>query len=640
MLFNKKENDDIESKIIDNIKALNIDIINTKHNSNFDITLGLTKTLYTLYSKHLRINPNKPNWINRDRVVLSSSSAYSLLLSVLYMSGYDISLNSLKMPYKLDKRISGIDIISDNFCEGLATSTGIGIGEKYLHEYFKGNNLINFYTYVICTDLDIIKGTSFEALTLASALNLNKLIILFDNNKNVLDENEKDIFNIDVIKYFESLNLNTIVVDKNSLSEIDNAIAKAKVSDKPTVIILNHDSNHERFENNYIDNDYILTDKETTEVKEELGVRDIPFTVSSEARDAMISLINERMNTEIEEWNNLYNNTNDDVKDLLSKIENSDFSMNNSINYVPSENESLDKICYKILNSLSKNNLLFIGGTSNYDNNIIDNLEELKIFDKNNYLGKCINYSLRDSAISAIQNGLSLVGFKNFSITSLKSVNKLISSIRIAAEFNLPNIYILIEDEDTLIDGLETNIEDTLISLRSISNLDVFRPNDANELIGTFNIIIDKKSGPSCIIINKEISVIKENTNIKDIKKGAYIIKPESKNIGAIIISSGKELDLAINITDTLVEKGFDIRLISMPSTSLYEKNKDDYKKDLLPLGRKVFIIEKSSSLSWYKYVYNDSYLITSDKVDWYRNDNEKEDFKKNIEEIIENLLK
>ena len=255
MFFNKKEEiDDIESKIIDNIKALNIDIINTKHNGNFDISLGLTKTLYTLYNKHLKINPSNPNWLNRDRVILSSSSAYSLLLSVLYMSGFNITLDNLKSESKSVEKVPGVDIISDTFSEGIASATGIAIGEAYLNNYFKNNDLYNFYTYVICTDLDLIKGTSYEALSLASALKLKKLIIIFDNNKNVLNDKEKDIFNLDIIKYFESLNLNTIIVNKNDLNILNESITKAKDSDRPSVIILNHDDDHDRFENNYIDN--------------------------------------------------------------------------------------------------------------------------------------------------------------------------------------------------------------------------------------------------------------------------------------------------------------------------------------------------------------------------------------------------
>ena len=640
MLFNKKENvDDIETKIIDNIKALNIDIINTKHNGNFDISLGLTKALYTLYTKHLRIDPTNPNWLNRDRVVLSSSSAYSLLTSILFMSGYDISIDSLKEPTRSENRLPGIDIISNNFSEGLASATGISIGEKYLHEYFKINNLYNFYTYVIATDLDIIKGTSFESLTLASTLRLNKLIILFDNNKNVLSEDDNNVFNIDIVKYFEALHLNVIIVDRNSLVDIDNALTKAKTSDKPTVIILNHDNNHERFENNYIDNDYVLTAEETRDVKEELGVRNIPFTVSSEARDAMVDAIKTRMEEEINDWNNLYESINEDNKVMLENIQNADFALaDNNIDFEINDDDTLDIICYKILNSLASNNFFF-GGTTNFDNTIIDYLNDYKLFTKDNYLGKCVNYSLRESAIASIQNGISLVGLKNFSITNLKTVSKLIPSIRISTEYNLPNIYILVEDDTNIIDGLNHNQINEIVSLRSIPNLEVYRPNDANELIGIFKILAAKKDGPACVIINTKKTSVKENSSINDVKKGAYIIKKEDKNINAIIIASGSEVDIALDTASTLTEKGYDIRVISMPSIEIFLKNDKKYIEELLPEGIKTFVIDNSSSYSWNSFVYNDKYLITPDKVEWYKNDN-IDSFKEEIIEKIENLLK
>ena len=643
MFFNKKEEvDEIENKIIDNIKALNIDIINTKHNGNFDISLGLTKALYTLYGKHLRFDKNDPNYINRDRVILSSSSAYSLLLSTLYMSGFNISLDELKSEYKTNKKMPGIDLISDTFGEGLAIATGISIGEAYLHEYFKKYNdgLIDFYTYVICSDLDLVKGTTYESLTLASSLKLKKLIILFDNNKNVLADNEKDIFNIDILKYFESLNLNTISVNKNDLVEIDNAITKAKSSDKPSVIILNHDNSHDRFENNYIDSDYVLTEEETTDVKNELGVRDIPFTVSSLEYNTMQEMINERMESILATYNKKYESLDEEAKQILEKLKDNDLSLaSNTINYDLIENESLDDICYKVLNSLIDNDL-FIGGTSNFNKDINSKLENYKYISSSNPNGTYINYGLRENAIASIQNGLSFVGIKNFSITSIRTVSRFIPAIRLASNYNLANIYIVIDDEDTFIDGIDTKTYEDLVSLRNIPNLEVYRPSDHNEIIGVFKLLASKKNSPSFVIIGKNTTKVKENSSITDVKKGAYIIKKEDKNISAIIISNGSEMDISLDVSNALTEKGYDIRVISMTSLELFEKQPDKYKEELIPFGTKVFVIEKSSSYSWYKYVYNDKYLITSDKMEWYKNEEEKEVFKDKIIEKIENLLK
>ena len=644
MFFNKKEKEevvDIDSKIIDNIKALNIDIINTRHNGNFDLSLSLTKVLYTLYGKHLRINPKDPKWINRDRVVLSSFSAYSMLLTMLFMSGYEISLDDLKNAYKKNITVPGVDIISDVFGEGLASATGIAIGEKYLEEQFKNKKLYDFYTYVICTDLDLIKGTTYESLSLASTLKLNKLIVIFDNNKNTLGDKEKEIFTIDKVKYFESLNLNTIVVDKNDLVDIDNAITTAKASDRPSVIILNHDNDHDRFENNYIDTDLDLTSEMTTVVKEELGVRDIPFTVSSESVNAMQESINTRMAKELENWNKIYEELDNDTKDMLDNWKNNNSSLKNSnINYKLEANETLDQACYKILNLLGKDNIFFMGGTSNFNRKINAKLDEFKPFSNNNYSGKNINYGLRNSATGSIQNGLSLLGIKNFSITSLKTISKIVPSIKIASSYNLSNIYIIIEDENTFIDGVNTEYNSDIIGLRNIPNLDVFRPCDINELIGVFKIVTEKKNGPSCIIINPNIDKAYENTSITDVKKGAYILEKESKNVGGVIIASGNEVKLALDANKALKEKGYDVRVISMPSVELYINSKDNYQDDLIPFGTKVFVIEKTSSFGWYRFVYNDKYLITPDRINWYTNEEEYDGFKDKVIEKIENLLK
>jgi len=642
MFFNKKEKEevvDIDSKIIDNIKALNIDIINTKHNGNFDISLSLTKTLYMLYSKHLKINPKDPNWVNRDRVVLSSFSAYSVLLAVLFMSGYDIELDDLKNAYKSKNKVPGVDIISDVFGEGIANACGIAIGERYLEEYFKNKKLYDFYTYVICTDLDLIKGTTYESLSLASTLKLNKLVVIFDNNKNVLGDKDKDIYNMDAIKYFESLNLNTIVVD-NNLSDIDNAIIAAKASDKPTVIILNHDNDHDRFENNYIDNDFVLTEEKITTVKEELGVRDIPYTVSSEAVSEMQESINNRMEKELANWKKAYDELDDDTKEILDnwKINNTSLA-NSNINYKLEENESLDQACFKILNLLGKDNIFFMGGTSNFNRTINDQLVEFKPFSSKDYPGKNINYGLRNSATGSIQNGLSLIGIKNFSITSLKTISKIVPSIKIAGSYNLSNIYIIIEDENTFIDGVNTEYNSDIIGLRNIPNLDVFRPADINELIGVFKIVTEKKNGPSCIIVNAHIDKAFDTTSITDVKKGAYIVAKEDKNIGGVIIASGNELKLALEVNKTLKEKGIDTRVISMPSVELYINSKDNYQDDLIPFGTKVFVIEKTSSFGWYRFVYNDKYLITPDIMEWYDNETLYDEFKNKVIEKIEKLL-
>ena len=622
MFFNKKEEvNDIESKIISNIKALTVDLINSNHKGNLDFSLNFANALYVLYSKHIKIDINDPMWLNRDRVIFSTNNGYNLLLSIIYMIGSDIKLDKDNTVFE----IPGVDFVTEEFANGIGVGVGAAIGEVYLNNLFRNGNssLFDYYTYVICSDLDMMKGGSFEALSLASSLKLNKLILLYDSNSNVLPGNEN--FLIDKLKYFESLNLNVIVVDKENLVEIDSAIARAKASDNPSIIVLKNSGN--KYEKNYIDSNYNLTLEEITKIKNDLDVRDIPFSASSEAQEALMEMVNSRMKGILESYNELINKLDTKGIELLEKIKNNDYTLKNNINYELEEGELLESSLFKILNSLVLDNELFVGGTSNYS----DKLTEFKEFNASNHGGNNINYDLRNN-ISSIQNGLSLAGIRNFSITNLFLADRLIPSIKIATKMKLPNIYILFEDSNE-------SLNNEIIGLRSIPGLDVFRPNDVNELLGVFNIISSKNANTSCIIIGRGVANVKENSKIHAVKDGAYILKYEDKNIGGILLSTGIDLDVTLEIEEKLKENGYDIRVVSMPCMELFNNTKDSYKEEILPMGTKVIVIEKSPSFSWYKYVYNDKYLITSDKVKLFTKKKKKNEFIDKMVEKIENLL-
>ena len=343
----------------------------------------------------------------------------------------------------------------------------------------------------------------------------------------------------------------------------------------------------------------------------------------------------------IDKWEKAYNSLEDNYRLILNNWENNDFSKEDTnLVYKIQENETISKACFKILKELLINNDFFIGGTSNFDIDINEELKDLKDFSSNNYLGKNINYGLRENAIGSIQNGISFVGIKNFSINSLRTVSKLISSMKIASEYNLPNVYVLIEDEDTLIDGIDISYNTEISSLRNIPNLEIYRPCDINELIGVFKLLASKKNNPSCLIINRSTAEIYENSSISDVKKGAYILEKEDNNIDAIIVSSGEEVKVTLEIAKDLKEKGYNIRVVSMPCMELFLNSKDNYKEEILPLDKKTFFIEKTSSFSLHQFVDNYKYLITPDSIKWYSNEDEYISFKEEIIERIENLLK
>lgn len=661
MFLIPKENErSNEYKIIDNLRALSIDMIENSNSGHPGIALGASPILYSLYSKHLKINPNDPNWINRDRFIMSSGHGSSLLYATLYMSGYNIELDDLKKFRSIDsitpghpeyKVTPGVDMSTGPLGQGVATAVGIAIGEEYLRNYYnkQGIKLIDYYTYVFCGDGDLMEGVSYEALSLAGTLKLNKLIVLYDCNKICLDGKVSDVFNIDIVKYFQALNWNVISIDGEDINDIDNAILKAKQSSLPTIIIANTTiGKYSKYEGTNKAHGTLLTKEDITDIKNRLNIRDISFSVSNEAREEMMSMVNNRVIDTYNKWQKDYDSLSEDNKKQLDKLKNNDLSLDNiDINYEINSDlkESLRESSSKVLNSLALNNPLFLGGSADLSSSILTKLNDFSLFSSNNRLGKNINYGVREHAMGAIQNGLTLSGIRNFSSTYLAFSDYLRPAIRLACQMNLANIYIFSHDSISVgKDGPTHQPVEQLISLRSIPNMTVFRPADSNEVIGCYKIIASMKEGPASIILGRNSTNLKENTSINDVKKGGYIVKKEDKYISGIIISSGEELDLALDVANSLKEKGYDIRVVSMPSIELFKKQKSSYKDEILPFGTKVFVIEASSKYSWYEFVYNEKYLIT---VDSFGYSGSKEDVldrfnftKDKILEKIENLLK
>ncbi len=656
----KEQPDNIESKIVENLRALSIDMIHEANSGHPGICLGAAPILYTLYAKHLRVNSKDSKWLNRDRFILSAGHASSLLYATLYMAGFPLELEDLKQFRKIHSKTpghpeygitEGIEMTTGPLGEGISSAVGMAIGEAYLREYYQkqNKNLFHYYTYVFCSDGDLMEGSSYEALSLAGTLKLNQLIVLYDSNKISLDGKTTQTFTVDMEKYFQSLNWNTITVDGEDLIALDNAISKAKTSNLPTIIIANTTiGKYSKWEGTNQVHGTPLTQEDITSIKNKLNIRDIPFTVSSEAKEEMQAMIENRVQKEYENYQAYVESLDEDTKKQLEKIKENDLSLEDlNIHYEVSEaeTESLRESSHKILNSLAENNSFFLGGSADLSSSILTRLDQEGDFSSDNHLGRNLNYGVREHAMGAIMNGISLSGIRNFGATYLAFSDFLKPSLRLACQMNLANIYIFSHDSISVgKDGPTHQPVEQLVSLRATPNLEVFRPADANEMIGTYKIVASKKQGPSAIILGRNSTKVKVDTSINDVGKGAYIVKKEANQLSAIFISSGEELDLALEVALELEQKGYQIRVISMPCMELFQKQKPSYQEELLPVGAKVFVIEASSSYSWNQYVYNQNYLIT---VDQFGYSGSKEEIfkefgftKEQIIEKIENLLR
>lgn len=626
MIGFKKETNQVDKRIIDNIRGLSIDMIDSAGSGHPGIALGAAPIITTLYNNHMMINPKEDKWINRDRFVMSAGHGSSLLYATLYMAGFNVTLDDLKKFRQIDSKTPGhpelnvtpgVDVSTGPLGQGIATSVGFAIGEKYLEKYF-GEDLINYHTYVLCGEGDLMEGVSYEACSLAGRLGLNKLIVLFDSNGITLDGSLDNSFNENIKMRFESQGWNYLSVsDGEVTSDIDSAIEKAKQSDKPTIIeIKTVIGKYSENQGSSSAHGTPLTKEDITSVKEKLSLRDLAFQPTAEAVELMQNSIKERCENKYNEWLNKYESLDPTLKDELNSIINykEPIKLKDIIYESPQDmKEATRQSSGKVINAISDIYPFLIGGSADVSKSTNAKINSSSAFSNNFPLGRNINFGIREHAMGAIANGIALTGLTPFASTFLSFSDYLKPAIRMSALMDLPVIYVFTHDSITVgEDGPTHQPVEQLIALRSIPNLDVYRPADSNETIGAYKAIFENRR-PAALVLGRNKVDINEFTNINETMKGAYILEKEHKKMDALIITSGEEIPLASKVKKELESKGYDLRIVSMPSQEVFERQDAKYKKEVIPTNAKIFVIETSSSYSWYKYVKDNKYLFTVD---------------------------
>lgn len=558
---------------------------------------------------------------------MSAGHGSSLLYSILYFAGYDLSLDDLKAFRRLNsktpghpeyKKTPGVEMTTGPLGQGFATAVGYAIAEKHTEALInKKEKVIDYNIYCLCGDGDLMEGVSYEAASLAGSLKLDNLIVLYDSNKTTMDGKIDNVFDEDITKRFESMNWN-VLTTSDEPQDIDDAIIKAKEADKPTIIqvatTIGKDSS---LADSNKSHSGCFDKEEVTKIKTTLGVRDIPFTISNEAVEEFRSYIKERNKDLVTNFDKIKEMLDEDEMSILNKLINPDKSIKlTTLDYTkPDDNEELLRIsANKVLNSYSLISPLIIGGNADTSSSTKIYLNELTSFTKDNYIGRNINFGVREHAMASIANGLALAGYRPFVSTFLSFSDYLKPALRLTALMDLPVTYIFTHDSISIgQDGPTHQPVEQLVSLRAIPNMEVFRPADSNEVIGSFKTIYENNS-PSSLIIGRDSIKILESTSISATSKGGYIVHNEERKLDGVIIATGEEVTLALEVMQLLKEKGYDLRVVSMPSIERYNNLTKEEKEELLPLGVKKFVIEKGSSYSWYSFVYKDSYLFTLDK--------------------------
>ncbi len=629
MIAIKKEDNNELKRIIDNIRALGIDMIDNAKSGHPGIVLGAAPIIATLYANHINIDIENDKWINRDRFIMSAGHGSALLYATLFMAGFDISFDDLKKFRQLDSNLpghpelnvtKGVDVSTGPLGEGIANSVGFAIGECYLRQYFS-KEIIDYYTYVLCGDGDLMEGISYEACSLAGLLGLNKLIVLYDSNDVTLDGSLRSSFNENIKQRFEAMNWNYLLVsDGENIQLIDEAINKAKngsLPNKPTIIeIKTIIGKYSKNEGTSLVHGSPLDESDIVNIKNKLGVREIPFTISLEAKNDFNNMIVSRTKEKINLWKEKISTLSDELSTNLNLLLNNKMPIKLKDIYYSFPEDGKDatrNVSGKIINSIADSYPFLIGGSADVSKSTTARINNTLDFSSITPSGRNINFGIRENAMAAIANGLALSNLTPFVSTFFTFSDYLKPGLRMTALMDLPVIYVFTHDSISVgEDGPTHQPVEQLASLRAIPNFDTYRPADANEVIGTYKAILELRK-PAAIILGRNKVRIEDSTSSTEVINGAYVVKKEIKNLEAIIIATGEEVELAINVYNNLLEKGYGIRVVSMPSMSRFEKQDEKYKREILPDNVPIFVVEAASSQSWYKYVKNSEYLFTID---------------------------
>ena len=626
----------LDDKAINSIKMLALDMIDKANSGHPGIVLGAAPIMYALYKENLDIIPSNSTWINRDRFVMSAGHGSALLYSTLYHMGYDIDMEEMKhfrnlnslTPGHPEYRVTpGVDASTGPLGQGVANAVGMALAERYLRNIVlyekEDSELIDYYTYCLCGDGDLMEGISYEALSFASTQNLNKLILLYDKNDVSLDNTTDVTFTEDIYIRFEALDFNIIDVKNGSdYKEISKAIKSAKKSKRPSIIIchtvIGEDSLYEGTNKVH---GKPLEASDLAGLRKKLEIDNEPFSLDLEVLNYLKNEVNKRVAKKYVKWQEEYTNIkgedNFGLHSLINLLERNAFIIDfddTKFKISDEYEETLRDSNHKIMNFISPKTPFFLGGSADLSSSCKTNLDKSSIQSAKNPLGKNIYFGVREHAMGAIINGMALSNLKVFASTFLSFSDYLKPAIRMSALMNLPTTYIFTHDSVYVgEDGPTHEPVEQLTMLRTIPNFITFRPADINEILGAWEYIL-KNNCSTALVLSKEKRKKQKNTNAKFVKYGAYMVRKEKFHLDGIIIATGQELEMAMEISQDLFKLGIDTRVVSMPSMELFLKQNPKYEEQLLPKDVKTFVIEAGSSLIWNRFATKPEYIFGVNK--------------------------
>ena len=620
----------IDELCINTIRLLSADAVQKANSGHPGMPMGAAAMAFSLWTNEMNYDPSDPDWPGRDRFILSAGHGSMLLYSMLYLTGYELTLDDIKNFRQLDSKTPGhpeshltkaVETTTGPLGQGFANGVGFAIAQKYLSAKYDrpGFNIFDYNIYAIVSDGDLMEGISSEAASLAGHLKLGNMIYLYDDNHISIEGNTEIAFTEDTAKRFEAFGWQVIEVsDGNDPDKISEAVKKAKQEkDKPSLIKIR---THIGFGSpNKADSagshGSPLGEDELRLTKENLGFDpDKSFYVPDEVlkffRDK-----GENGKKKKDEWEKLYSEYSGKFPDESKEI---DRLMKGEFIegwekafpvFTTDEGKMATRSASgKTLNAIAEYFPQMIGGSADLEPSNNTFLKKYKSFQPGNYDGRNLHFGVREHAMGAVLSGITLtLPMIAYGATFLIFSEYMRAPIRLAAIMGIRPIYVFTHDSIALgEDGTTHQPIEQLISLRSIPNLTVIRPADANETSQAWKTALEIKSGPVALVLTRQnLPIIDQSEfgSAENLNKGAYILSDCNVEPEILLIATGSEVSLAMEVQIALQSENISSRVISMPSWELFEKQTDEYKEMIIPKKiKKRISIEAGSKLGWHKY--------------------------------------
>ena len=628
-------------KIIANtIRGLSVDGVAAANSGHPGMPLGMADVCAVLWSEHMNFNPKNPKWLNRDRFILSAGHGSMLIYSLLHLYGYDLSMDDLKAFRQWGSKTpghpenfvtAGVETTTGPLGQGVANAVGFALAEASLAARYnrEGSEIIDHYTYVVAGDGCLQEGISHEACSFAGHNKLGKLIMLYDSNNITIDGPTHISFTEDTRKRFEAYGWQVLEIDGHDYDQINTAIAEAKKEkSKPSIIIcktiIGFGSPNRAGTSKAHGEPFPAEEIEL--MKEKLGLpKDKSFFVPDEISDLRAKTQEKGENLE-NQWNELWENYKNKNQEAAKELENNikgeiskealDIPQFGSEKAIATRSAS-----GTVLNHIAKYIPQLMGGSADLtpSNNTLPAGEES--FSPENPKGRYIRYGVREHGMAAIMNGMALHGgVLPYSGTFFVFSDYMRPAMRMSALMEQQVVYVLTHDSIGLgEDGPTHQPEAHLWAYRTIPNMTVIRPMDANETAEAWKSALKNKKGPTCLVLTRQNLPVYDRAGLgwaksEEAQKGGYILC-EDKDFEAIIIATGSEVELAVEAKTKLNEQGVKVRIVSMPSTNIFDEQPQEYKESVLPKNiLKRVAVEAGVTLGWYKYVGLEGRVIGLDR--------------------------